>query len=193
MLMNSNVNGGRCQCAWSQLYTFMPDELIKIIDGYTHISEYIFDAIVEKLDNPELDHGLPLHKRARYYGYDPVDYYWSFTGDTLNNSGFNMGNLGSKLDGDVDIGCKLFAGIENNKKIIRLSAFGLEYDKLRWDGASLTPFSRQYRNEFKLIFGIYRLPEPTGINKSPIDTMCDGAHAAIWLWFHGGDPTQSRV
>lgn len=190
--MNSNVNGGRCQCAWSQLYAFMPDKLIKIIDGYTHVSEYIFDAIVEKLHNPELNHCFQLLKSVGFDGYYPIK-HWSFTGDTLNNSGFDMGNLGSKLDGDADIGCKLFAGIENNKKIIRISTSGLIYDRLRWDGVALTPFSRQYRNEFKFVFGLYQSPEPTGINKSPIDTMCDGAHAAIWLWFHGGDPTQSRV
>lgn len=179
-MMNANVNGGRCQCAWGQLYKIMPDDLIAIIDGYTHISEYIADAVFNELNRIVYN---------QYYARKRIN-EWTFCADTLSNYGFDMGSIGCKLDGDADITCKLRA-INNDAGTSQccLSIDGWATTNLKWDGLGLTPFARINRRSITdfLMYnsGMVRV---TGVNKNPFDTMCDGAHAAIWIWFHGGKP-----
>lgn len=192
-MMNSNINSGRCQCAWGQLYKIMPDELIAIIDGYVHLSESIIDAMYDELSTNQK---LPPTKSS--WQIMPNDgrrrNKWSFYGDTQNNSGFDMGRIGSDLSGDVDIACKIVATHnESGKKAVQVLINGDTIDGLKWDGPWLTPFSRISRDRMlHTCSDVLRCIQVTRIYKRPFDSMCDGAHAAIWTWFHGGDPTQCQ-
>lgn len=189
--MNSNVNGGRCQCAWGQLYKIMPDELIKIIDGYVHLSDYIYDAVFSEIGcsrNSGYKQTLFCYVMNRNKKSRPM---WTFSGDIAGNSGFDMGRIGCGLNGDGDIFCKIIAGTEGCEKIIQLSINGDVIKNPKWDGFGLTPFSRISRHCLRYDMDAFYHCRVTGINKDPFDVMCNGAHAAIWTWFHGGDPTKT--
>lgn len=172
----------------------MPDELIAIIDMYVHLSGSIVDAMYVELDThrePPPAKNLWFGPNRRIHGIQMNK--WVFYGDVSNNSGFDMGRIGCNLIGETDIECKLVAGFdESGQKVIRVSVNGDMVDRLKWDGPGLTPFSRINRNHLRYSIDLLQHTQVTGINRNPFDVMCDGAHAAIWSWFHGGDPTTGQ-
>lgn len=194
-MFSSNVNGGRCQCAWGQLYKIFPDELIKIVDGYTHLSEFITDAIFEEFNGPsdESDlgrYGIYRRSAPKWYSNQNTG-KWIFYADTSGHYGFDMGRIGHRLDdGDADITCRLRIVCINKVKSIQITVAGIDPGKLIWDGPNLTAFANRHNFWYLHDLDGMSFAQVTGKNKNPVDLACDTAHKAIWIWFHGGDPTE---
>lgn len=214
---------GKCPCASQHLSDLMSEKIIHIIDEYSHRADNIINAIVDDLMRDHIitwdedsklcaairerkDTGQDIGQDELYLGGLWIrqkirqkwsertgvrDASWIFAGDHLGKSNFDMCEFSSQnrlLDNAATCVIRLSESLE--APVIYI---GGSYIESRWGGACFTPFARKNRRLLKQFVNQDVFEVEQCMTHNPFDVMCDIANAAIWTWFHCGDPADVSI
>lgn len=187
---------GQCTCVYVCLGNIINEDIIFLIDGYVHMSEYVETAIAAalfdqyrntitgKIKPPQTE----IIRRLKLY--NGVTKLWRFGGDENCAASILIDGVSTAtkipISGDATV-CTISLGPDSSVEVRVNNILLNQFFDLTWDGADLTPFSRRRRRYIKSAVAVHDIYDP-GQKNDPVDVMCNVAHAAIWTWFHGGGP-----
>lgn len=196
------IHFGQCRCIDFHLGSIMNEEIIFLIDGYVHRSEYVETAIAAMLfdrhKNPKtgainLSQAEILRRLKLYNGVNKV---WRFSGDENQNASILIGDtaISNGIPSGDAVVCTISLGEDAVVEVQVNNILLNQFLNSMWDGENLTPFcrkQRRYIKDFVLVHGTFDAIDTSVVGQryEPLDVMCDVAHAAIWTWFHGGEIT----
>lgn len=178
----------------------MDEDIIFLIDGYVHRSEYVETAIAATLVDPyrNLKTGKiappqpEILRRVKLYG--SVIKHWRFIGDENRNASMLIEDTLISRNQPFGEAATCTISLTRDSNIdLRVGNMSLnQFPGISWDGEDLTPFCKRQRRYIKAAGSIHNV-DNYGQKYDPIDVVCDTAHAAIWTWFHGGDITDELL